>query len=390
MVYKRKRYILLGFWGAELDMVKAGLEDIVATDSTICFLDGKEGRLLYQGYDIHDLAEHSTFEEVVYLLWFGRLPNKGELETINRELRVNRRLPEDVVKMMKQMPKKALPMEVLRTVVSMLSMYDPDGDDHGREAAIRKATRLTAQMPTIVAYWDNIRNNKEVLAPLEDCSLAANFLYMLNHQKPDDVSTRSLDIALILHADHELNASTFAARVAAGTETDLHSAVTAAIGTLKGPLHGGANQEVIKMLLKIADPKDSETFIKKQLDEHKKIMGFGHRVYRTDDPRASHLRKMSEELGKRMGDTKWFEMSRTIEETVFREKHLYANVDFYSASVYYMLGIPVDLFTPIFAMSRMSGWAAHILEQLANNRLIRPRAEYVGPTNAKYEAVEKR
>ena len=378
------------FWGAQLDMVKAGLEDIVATDSTICFLDGKEGRLLYQGYDIHDLAEHSTFEEVVYLLWFGRLPNKGELETINRELRVNRRLPDDVVKMMKQMPKKALPMEVLRTVVSMLSMYDPDGDDHGREAAIRKATRLTAQMPTIVAYWDNIRNDKDCLAPLEDCNLAANFLYLLNHQKPDEVSTRSLDIALILHADHELNASTFAARVAAGTETDLHSAVTAAIGTLKGPLHGGANQEVIKMLLKISNPSDAETFIKKLLDEHKKVMGFGHRVYRTDDPRASHLRKMSEELGKRIGDPKWFEMSRTIEETVFREKHLYANVDFYSASVYYMLGIPVDLFTPIFAMSRMSGWAAHILEQLANNRLIRPRAEYVGPTNAKYEAVEKR
>lgn len=371
-------------------MVKAGLEDVVATDSTICFLDGKEGRLLYQGYDIHDLAENSTFEEVVYLLWFGRLPNKSELETINRELRVNRRLPDEVVKIMKQLPKKALPMEVLRTVVSMLSMYDPDSDDNGREATIRKATRLTAQMPTVVAYWDNIRNDREMLAPLEDCNLAANFLYLLNHKKPDEVATRSLDIALILHADHELNASTFAARVAAGTETDLHSAITAAIGTLKGPLHGGANQEVIKMLLKISDPKDAETFIKKLLDEHKKVMGFGHRVYRTDDPRASHLRTMSEELGKRMGDTKWFQMSRTIEEAVFREKHLYANVDFYSASVYYMLGIPVDLFTPIFAMSRMSGWAAHILEQLANNRLIRPRAEYVGPTNAKYESVENR
>ena len=371
-------------------MVKAGLEDVVATDSTVCFLDGKEGRLLYQGFDIHDLAEHSSFEEVVYLLWFGRLPKKSELETLNKELRTNRRLPDDVVKLMREFPKKALPMEVLRTTVSMLSMYDSDMDDNGREATIRKATRLTAQMPTIIAYWDNIRNDRETLAPLEDCNLAANFLYMLNHKKPDETSTRSLDIALILHADHELNASTFAARVAAGTETDMHSAVTAAIGTLKGPLHGGANQEVIKMLLKISNPADAESFIKKQLDEHKKIMGFGHRVYRTDDPRASHLRKMSEELGKRTGDTKWYQMSKTIEEAVFREKHLYANVDFYSASVYYMLGIPIDLFTPIFAMSRIAGWAAHILEQHANNRLIRPRAEYVGPTSAEYVAVDKR
>lgn len=371
-------------------MVKAGLEDVVATDSTVCFVDGKEGRLLYQGYDIHDLAEHSSFEEVVYLLWFGRLPNKAELDTINRELRINRKLPDDVVKLMKQLPKKALPMEVLRTIVSLLSMYDPDADDNGREAAIRKAIRLTAQMPTIVAYWDNIRNGKETVAPLEDCSLAANFLYLLKGKKPDEMSAKSLDIALILHADHELNASTFAARVAAGTETDLHSAITAAIGTLKGPLHGGANQEVIKMLLKIGETAKAEAYISKLLEEHKKVMGFGHRVYRTEDPRAWHLRKMSEELGKRNNELKWYEMSRIIEEHVLRAKGLYANVDFYSASVYYLLGIPTDLFTPIFAMSRMSGWAAHILEQMANNRLIRPRADYVGPTNLKYELVEKR
>jgi len=371
-------------------MVKAGLEDIVAADSSVCFLDGKEGRLIYQGYDIHDLAVHSTFEEVVYLLWFGRLPNKGELETINRELRVNRRLPDEVVSAMKHFPKKALPMEVLRTVTSMLSMYDPDSDDNGREATIRKATRLTAQMPTIVAYWDNIRNNKEPQAPLENCNLATNFLYLLNGKMPDELSAKSLDLAFILHADHELNASTFAARVAAATETDMHSAITAAIGALKGPLHGGANQEVIKMLLKINDPNTAEAFIKKQLAEHKKIMGFGHRVYKTEDPRAFHLRKMSEELGKRINEMKWYQMSRTIEEVVLREKGLYANVDFYSASVYYMLGIPIDLFTPIFAMSRMSGWAAHVLEQQANNRLIRPRAEYTGPTNLKYVAVDKR
>lgn len=371
-------------------MVKAGLEDIVAADSKVCFLDGKEGRLIYQGYDIHDLAEHSTFEEVVYLLWFGRLPKKTEFESINKELRTNRRLHDDVVKMMKLFPKKALPMEVLRTVVSMLSMYDQDADDNGLEATIRKATRLTAQIPTIIAYWDNIRNGKETLAPLEDCNLATNFLYLLNGKKPDELSAKSLDLALILHADHELNASTFAARVAAATETDMHSAVTAAIGALKGPLHGGANQEVIKMLLKINDPGAADAYIKKQLGDHKKVMGFGHRVYRTDDPRATHLREMSKELGKRTGDMKWYEMSIIIENAVKREKGLYANVDFFSASVYYMLGIPADLFTPIFAMSRMSGWAAHIIEQHEHNRLIRPRAEYIGPTNLRYEAIDKR
>ncbi|MBX9724359.1 MAG: citrate synthase [Candidatus Obscuribacterales bacterium] len=371
-------------------MGKGGLEDVVAADSQVCFLDGKEGRLIYQGYDIHDLAAHSTFEEVVYLLWYGHLPNKADLEHINKELRINRALPDDVVKLMKQLPKNALPMEVLRTIVSMLSMYDPDMDNNERAASIRKATRLTAQIPTVIAYWDNIRNGKEPQKPLDDCNLATNFLYLLNGKKPDELSAKVLDLALILHADHELNASTFAARVAAATETDMHSAVTAAIGALKGPLHGGANQEVIKMLLQIGETKDAEPFIKKQLADHKKIMGFGHRVYKTEDPRAAHLRKMSEELGKRINEMKWYEMSRTIEEAVFREKGFYANVDFYSASVYYMLGIPIDLFTPIFAMSRISGWAAHILEQYANNRLIRPRAEYTGRTNLKYEAVENR
>jgi citrate synthase len=371
-------------------MVKAGLEDIVAATSSICDVNGKEGRLIYQGYDIHDLAEHSTFEEVVYLLWFGRLPKKAELETITRELRVNRKLPEPVISVMRGLPKEANPMEILRTAVSLLSLYDPDDADNGREANIRKATRLTAQLPTIVAYWDCLRNNRELLPPREDNSIAANFLYMLTGKEPDELSTKSLDIALILHADHELNASTFAARVAAGTLTDIHSAVVAAIGALKGPLHGGANQEVIKMLIKIDTPSNVEPFIKKMFDEHQKVMGFGHRVYKTEDPRAHHLRQMSEQLGKLQHETKWYEMSRQIEEIVMKEKGFYANVDFYSASVYYMLKIPTDLFTPIFAISRMSGWAAHILEQYANNRLIRPRAEYTGPKNLKYESIEKR
>ncbi len=371
-------------------MVKAGLEDIVAATSTICDVNGKEGRLIYQGYDIHDLAKHSSFEEVVYLLWYGRLPTKTELETISRDLRGNRKLPDEVVSAMRSFPKTANPMDVLRTAVSVLSMYDPEVSDKSREANVRKAIRLTAKLPTIVAYWDRIRNNKELLAPNEDCNLATNFLFLLKGEMPADVEAKSLDLALILHADHELNASTFAARVAAATETDIYSTIVAAIGTLAGPLHGGANQEVIKMLLKIGEPSNVESFIKKMLEEHKKVMGFGHRVYKTEDPRAWHLRQMSEALGKRVGDTKWYEMSRKIEELVLADKGLYANVDFYSASVYYMLGIPIDLFTPIFACSRMAGWAAHVLEQYSNNRLIRPRAEYTGPNNLEYVAVEKR
>lgn len=374
-------------------MVKAGLEDIVAASSSICDVNGKEGRLVYQGYDIHDLAEHSTFEEVVYLLWYGRLPHKQELETLSTALRNNAAIPPEVVQAMKALPKDANTMSVLRTAVSMLSMYDPDDEASysNRDANIRKAIRLTAQLPTIVAYWDNIRNGREPFAPNNNLSVAANFLYLLKGgQTPDETSTKSLDIALILHADHELNASTFAARVAAGTLTDLHSAIVAAIGTLKGPLHGGANQEVIKMLLKIDKLENVQPFIGKMFEEHKKVMGFGHRVYKTEDPRASHLRRMSEELGNRMNEPKWFQMSRKIEEMVLNDKGFYANVDFYSASVYYMLGIPTDLFTPIFAASRMAGWAAHVLEQYENNRLIRPRADYTGPKNLSYVSMDKR
>lgn len=371
-------------------MTKAGLEDVVAATSTICDVNGKEGRLIYQGYDIHDLAKHSTFEETVYLLWFGRMPGKTEYETLVKELKANRQLPANLVKIMKDFPKTTPPMDVLRSAVSVLSMFDPDAGDNGREANIRKATRLTSQFPTIIAHWDNIRNGKEPIAPRTDLSTAGNFLYMLNGKEPDELSTKSLDIALILHADHELNASTFAARVAAGTLTDMYSAIVAAIGTLAGPLHGGANQEVIKMLLKIGEESKVEAHIKKMLEEHKKISGFGHRVYKTEDPRATHLRKMSEELGKRQGDLKLFNMSRKIETMILADKGLYANVDFYSASVYYMLGIPEDLFTPVFAMSRISGWTAHVLEQYSNNRLIRPRAEYTGPVNLSYVPIAQR
>lgn len=371
-------------------MVKAGLEDVVATDSSICFLDGKEGRLVYQGYDIHDLAKHSSFEETVFLLWNGRLPTRTELDTLNKELRANRRIPDDVIKLMKMLPKDASPMDVLRTIISALGIYDPDNHNNDRASNIRKATRLQAQFPTVVAHWENIRKGKETVQPKDEGSLAANFLYMMKGSWPDEYSAHVMDVALILHADHELNASTFAGRVAAATLTDMHSAVVAAIGALKGPLHGGANQEVIKMLIDIGDPAKVDSYIRKAFEEHQKIMGFGHRVYKTEDPRASHLRVMSEELGKRTGEPKWFQMSQQIEKLVKQDKGLYCNVDFYSASVYYMLGLPIDQFTPIFAVSRVSGWTAHILEQYSNNRLIRPRAEYVGPTKSTYVPIEQR
>jgi citrate synthase len=371
-------------------MQKAGLEDVVAATSSICDVNGKEARLIYSGYDIHDLAEHSTFEEVVYLLWHGRLPAKQELETLTKALRTNRQLPGEVIKLMQQLPKNSNPMGVLRTVVSSLSLWDSEISTSDRQANTARATRLMALLPTIIAYWDNIRNNRKLLEPKPDNSLAANFLYLLNQKEPDEVSVKSLDIALILHADHELNASTFAARVAAATLADMYSAVVAAIGTLSGPLHGGANQEVIKMLLKIKDPNNVDPFVHHMMEEHQKIMGFGHRVYKTGDPRVPHLREMSKQLGERLGQPKWYQMSTEIEKLVMADKGLHSNVDFYSASVYYMLGIPTDLFTPIFAMSRISGWTAHILEQYSNNRLIRPRAEYTGERDLKYVPVSLR
>ncbi len=375
----------------ETTMVNAGLENVVAASSKICEILGDEGKLIYQGYDINELAEKSNYEEVVYLLWNGRLPRKKELETLKEELGANRAIPDEVIKMMKTFPKDAVPMEVLRTAVSMLSMYDPDAEDMDSKANIRKAIKLTAQFPTIVAYWDCIRNGRECVKPKAEHSTAGSFLYLLHAGKePDPVATKSLDVALVLHAEHSFNASTFAARVAAGTLTDMHSAVVAAIGALKGPLHGGANQEVIRMLLDIGTVDNVEPYIAKMLEDKKKVMGFGHRVYHTLDPRAVHLKKMSEELGKMKGDTKFYDMSVKIQDLVKKDKGLNANVDFYSASVYYQLGIADDLFTPIFAIARISGWTAHILEQYANNKLIRPDADYIGLMDLKYVPIEER
>lgn len=374
----------------EANVAKAGLEGIVAAESRISDVNGDEGKLIYGGYDIHDLAEHSTFEEVVYLLWNGELPSRTALEALKLQLSSETGLPTPIQVLISSIPKSANPMDMLRTVVSALSFYDPDIDDMSAEANLRKAIRLTAKFPTIVTTFQRVRNGLQPVEPRKDLSIAGNFLFTLRGQEPDEISTRTMDVALILHADHELNASTFAARVTAATLSDMYSAIVSAIGTLKGPLHGGANEGVIKNLLEIGSVDNIEPWLKKALGEKKKIMGFGHRVYHTDDPRATHLREMSRQLGERTGEKKWYEMSLKMAEVMMREKHLNPNVDFYSASTYYALGIPTDLFTPIFACSRISGWTAHVLEQYRNNRLIRPRADYIGPRGLKYVPIEQR
>jgi citrate synthase len=369
-----------------------GLEDIVASDSGICLIDGDAGLLAYRGIDIHELAEKSTFPETTYLLWFGRLPTKPELAEFNQHLTAARMLPPEIMRLLQELPKDALPMAVLRTAVSALSMYDPDQEGLSHEANVRKAFRLTAQIPMIVATFDRIRKGKSVVEPDSTLSHAGNFLWMLNGEKPSPTAERALDVALILHADHEFNASTFAARVIVATLSDMHSAITGAIGALKGSLHGGANEAVMRILFAIdqagADPVE---YVRQMLADKKKVPGFGHRVYRTEDPRATHLRRMSQDLGRADGNPKWFDMSRKIELFVKEEKKLNANVDFYSASTYTTLGIDLDLFTPIFAISRIAGWSAHAIEQFEDNRLIRPRAEYTGPAYPnKYVAIENR
>jgi citrate synthase len=360
---------------------KAGLEDVVAASSGICYLDGERGVLAYCGYDIHDLARGASFEEVCYLLWHGHLPNRAELGDLQTQLAAARPIAEPIIRLMRQLPASD-GMDMLRTLTSALGHYDPDAGDSAAPAQYRKAVRLTAQLGSLVATYGRLQAGGGPIQPDPALGHAANFLYMLTGNRPNALSTRAFDIALVLHADHELNASTFAGRVAAATLTDMHSAIVAAVGTLKGPLHGGANADVMRLLIEIGEtaaPERIDEAIRSRLARKLKIPGFGHRVYRTEDPRATHLRRMSKELGERAGNTRWFEMSQRIEQTVKGEKRLFANVDFYSASTYYTLGIPIDLFTPIFAVSRVSGWTAHCLEQYANNRLIRPRTDYIGP-----------
>ncbi|MFN0088243.1 MAG: citrate synthase [Blastocatellia bacterium] len=373
----------------------AGLRDVVAAPSSICYIDGEKGILVYGGYNIHELAVNSTFEEVVYLLWNGRLPKKGELAELSASLVANRAIPAEIIAMIKAFPKRAVPMDSLRTAVSALAFHDPDKGDNSPEARERMAVRLTAQVGTLVAVIDRIRKGLEPVGPRADLAHAANFLYMLTGKEPSDVEANACDIALILHADHEFNASTFAARVTAGTLADMYAAITSAMGALSGPLHGGANEQVMKMLLEIGSPDKVDQYVAGKFANGEKIMGIGHAVYQTEDPRATHLRRMSEATGSRQGETRWFDMSKRIEDLVVAEmdrrgKKIRANVDFYSASVYYMLGIAVDLYTPIFAVSRISGWTAHVLEQYANNKLIRPRSEYLGKMDLKYVPIEKR
>ena len=369
-----------------------GLEGIVAANSGICWIDGDAGVLSYRGIDLHELAVHSTFEETTYLLWNGILPNELALREFQTQLQLARGLDFRIVDMLRSIPASATPMEVLRTAVSALSFYDADEKDNSHDANVRKCFHLTAQIAMIVAIYDRIRKGKEVIPPDRSLTHAGNFLWMLNGVKPSETAVKTMDLALVLHAEHELNASTFAARVIAATLSDIHSAITGAIGALKGPLHGGANEGVMRLLLKIdkegADPVE---YVKNMLAAKQKISGFGHRVYKTEDPRATHLRKMSEQLGKDSGNPKWYEMSRAIELHINADKKLNANVDFYSASTYATLGIDIDLYTPIFAVSRISGWAAHVIEQLDDNRLIRPRADYIGPAYpSPYIPMEKR
>jgi len=367
-----------------------GLEGVVANESAICYVYGEEGRLIYRGYDINDLADHSTFAETAYLLLYGDLPTKSQLKEFTAGLKAAQKLDRVVQRIIRDAPATANPMDVLRTAVSAAVFVDPDRADNSLDAERRKSIRLIGQLPTMVAMFHRQRNGLKPLAARRGMSLAANFLYMISGETPAADAEHAFDVALILHADHELNASTFAARVIAATLADVHGAVTGAIAALAGPLHGGANTEVMKMLLEIQTPERAEAWLRQALLARRKIMGFGHRVYRTEDPRAAQLRRMSEALGQQAGQPQWHAMQRVIEELMRKEKGLYANVDFYSASMYYVMGIPLDLYTPIFAVSRVSGWCAHVLEQHADNRLIRPRAEYVGHMDRRWVPPRKR
>jgi len=376
-------------------MGSKGLEGIVAARTTLSHVYGEEGRLVYGGYEIEDLAENASFEEVCHLLWFGELPSRAGLEDLKAKLARGAVVDERVLDLVRAAPREAHPMSTLRTAVSALGLVDPDAEDMSAGANLRKSIRLTAQAVTVTAAIDRLRNGKEALAPRAGLSLAANLLYMLHGEVPEALAERIIDAALIVHAEHGMNASTFAARVTAATLSDLHSATTSAIGTLKGPLHGGANEQVMRMLLEIPDPEAAGPYVRGKLERGEKIMGFGHRVYRTTDPRAPILKRLAEELIRRGGNTRWLQISDRIQETMREEmarkgKPIYPNVDFFSASVYYTLGIPLDLFTNVFACARMAGWTAHVMEQYSDNRLIRPASEYVGPRGRKVRPIEER
>ncbi len=370
--------------------VAKGLEGVVAEATVLSDVQGQVGRLLYRGYDINDLANNSTFEETVYLLWYGSLPTRTELKDFTSRLAAARALPQSVLDEMSGWPRQAEPMEVLRTTVSLLGLYNPDRDDKSDTARRESALQLTAQMATITAAWNSIRQGRTPVTPRSDLHHAADFLYMLNGKEPDPEAAQIMDVALILHADHSLNASTFVARSVASTLSDMYSAITAALGALKGPLHGGANEEVMRTLIKLDNVSAVEPFVNSELDAHRKISGFGHRVYKADDPRALHLRRIARDTAEHTGNRKWFDMQEKMREAVTQRKNLPVNVDFYSASVYYALDIPIDLFTPVFAISRIAGWTAHVLEQYGDNRIVRPDALYTGEHDRAYIPIENR
>jgi citrate synthase len=376
---------------------KGGLEGVVAARSEICFIDGEAGRLVYRGYDIEDLVENVTFEETAYLLWEGELPNRQELNQLRQQLSASMALPAHAMTILKSLPAQTQPMDALRTVVSALAATDPDVASNEAAANERKAVRLTAQFPTVVTAFHRLRNNQQPVQPDPNLSLAGNFLYMMTGKRPHDTLVRVLDAALVLHAEHGMNASTFTARVIAATLADMHAAITGALGALKGPLHGGANEAVMQLLLTCTDAADAERKVRDMLANKQKVPGFGHRVYRTFDPRAHFLRKMSKQLGEAAGNTKWYEMSerlipilRDTPKSSGEAMNLNPNVDFFSASTYYTMGIPLDLFTPIFAVARIAGWTAHIMEQHRNNRIIRPTDDYTGPFGLKVVPIDQR
>jgi citrate synthase len=376
------------------DELRKGLEGVMVAESALSFIDGDEGTLVYRGYRIEDLARDASFEEVIYLLWNGHLPNEAELAEFEREMSGERAVNDDIMVTVRQLAAAdANPMVALRTAVSMLSAYDPDEDEPttDTDATLRRGWRITAKIPTILAAFVRVRNGVDPVDPREDLDHAANFLYMLNGEKPDDVLAETFDMALVLHADHGINASTFSAMVTGSTLSDPHSAVASAIGTLKGPLHGGANQDVMRMLQAVDDSdKNAVQWVENALEADRRIAGFGHRVYNVKDPRAKILGERSRELGEAAGDLRWYEYSTDIEAYLAEETGLAPNVDFYSASTYYQMGIPIDVYTPIFAMSRVSGWIAHVVEYVDDNRLIRPRARYVGPKSERFTPLDER
>ena len=372
-------------------IVAKGLENVVALESELSYVDGQAGDLVYRGYHIHDLAEHVGFEETAFLLWNGHLPNRAELAETTRMLQDERDVPSEIIALLQSVPKDAEPSAVLRTGASALALFDPEALDSGPEANYRKAIRLTAKLPTILAAYDRIRKGLDWIPPRRDGTAAEEFLYMLNGEQPGEMAVRTFDLCLVLHADHGLNASTFTARVVGSTLSDMYSGVVAAIGALKGPLHGGANIEVMKMLLEIrTSGLDAAGYVRGKLARKERIMGFGHRVYKTMDPRATSLRRMLTRLSEEKGDAYWLDTAVLMMETMKGEKDLNPNVDFFSAPVYYLLGIEIDLYTPIFAISRVAGWTAHLLEQWDGNRLIRPRLAYVGQKDLKVVPIDKR